>query len=323
MVVTRSTRSKTSSTQEPELEQTPTKAPVTRAKRAQASKIAKSAEPDTSTEIAPPTTPSTRTTRSKKATSSQPDTATKPEKASFNKPAASEPPKPPASKRSKKQPVQPLTPEDSKPSTLAKTSAPSAADGVKSSSLQKVGNASAASRSKRPPAPVQVNLDAAILKRQRKARSSTTTMLPLNISLAGVRVDGAPATEIANVQVIVDPSVDSQQSGLPVRGTSVSGRIHRPVRHDRASTMTVKVSTLQKTWDERSRERMEMKAWKQTMAELKAERDAEKQAERQRIEEKRKRKEENEKRSAILQRITNKNTLRKMSKKQVRQLLRA
>lgn len=160
-----------------------------------------------------------------------------------------------------------------------------------------------------------------LAKRQRKLKGTSAAALPTALALAGVVIDDVPAAQLQSLE-LAQADLSIKQLGQPLRGLPVSGRISKEVHPARASASILKVSTLKKEWNVRKQERDELQAWKKSMKEMKAERIVQVQEERKRIQERRERREANEKRSSMVQRITNKNTIRKMSKKQMRQLLK-
>ena len=80
------------------------------------------------------------------------------------------------------------------------------------------------------------------------------------------------------------------------------------------------VKPLHASWKQKQAERLERKQTKAKETELKAEAEAEKAVAKAKRAEKRKRREENEKKSMVYQVITNPHKIRKMTKKQARQL---
>lgn len=165
-----------------------------------------------------------------------------------------------------------------------------------------------------------------VAKRRRGIRSSTAEAMPASIAFAGVVIDDVPVQDfknLAELEATAEPEVVAPQIlGAPVQGKPASGRKEKEIKKQRTSASIYLPSNMKKTWDQKVEERMQAAAWKAELAERKAEIKAERDAARERRVEKKKRKEENERRSQVVQKITNSNTLRKMSKKQLRLLRR-
>jgi len=104
----------------------------------------------------------------------------------------------------------------------------------------------------------------------------------------------------------------------PVRGKPKSGRVWKSQKNRLSSVINVK--SLHKPWSVRTKERAEMLSVKKFQQELKEAAEQEKQAKKLRREENLKRREENALKSEIVQKITNTAKIKKMKKKQLRQI---
>eukprot|EP00163_Fabomonas_tropica_P003693 TRINITY_DN13203_c0_g1_i1.p1 TRINITY_DN13203_c0_g1~~TRINITY_DN13203_c0_g1_i1.p1 ORF type:complete len:155 (-),score=38.63 TRINITY_DN13203_c0_g1_i1:54-518(-) len=103
--------------------------------------------------------------------------------------------------------------------------------------------------------------------------------------------------------------------------TKLSTISKRPWKQNRTRASSLnKHKPLRRSWKEKEEERTRLKMLKLHQQAIKDEDEQRKQAERERIIARRKRKEENELKGGRVQRITNTAKIKKMSKKQLRQL---
>ena len=102
------------------------------------------------------------------------------------------------------------------------------------------------------------------------------------------------------------------------QGKPKSGRVWKS-KGQKKSTM-INVKSLHPSWSKRIKERSEMESVKKYQKELKAAAALEKEQKKIRIEENRKRREENARKSEIVQRITDSSKIKRMKKKQLRQI---
>jgi len=108
------------------------------------------------------------------------------------------------------------------------------------------------------------------------------------------------------------------KASAPVRGKPKSGRLWKTPGKKTSNKIAVK--SLHQSWTVRSKERAEKLSVKNFQNELKAQAADEKLQKRKRIEEQKKRKEENILKSEIVQKVTNSRKIKKMKKKQLRQI---
>merc|ERR1712189_154759 len=103
-----------------------------------------------------------------------------------------------------------------------------------------------------------------------------------------------------------------------VRGKPKSGRVWKS--QGKKKSTIIKVKSLHKSWAVRTKERAEMQSIKSYEKELKDAADEAKEQKRLRTEEQKKRREENALKSEIVQNIKSTAKIKKMKKKQLRQL---
>ncbi|KAL5017239.1 hypothetical protein ScPMuIL_006828 [Solemya velum] len=125
------------------------------------------------------------------------------------------------------------------------------------------------------------------------------------------------------------PDMSASQTGSPVdsaillknipRGRPKSGRLWKTTRTNRYSEIK-KDKPLRSSWSEKMARKAEQKSVKNLEKELKEGRTKELEEKRKRQEEKKKRKMENEKKSEIVQTIKNTAKIKRMKKKQLRQI---
>lgn len=110
----------------------------------------------------------------------------------------------------------------------------------------------------------------------------------------------------------------------PVRGVPKSGRVWKATRPDKTRVSLMNATPLSKPLRTTYEGRMASKAARQAVLtaekELQDERRAKKEAERKRIEENKKRREENARKSEVTQVIKDTRKIKKMSRKQLRQI---
>ena len=168
-----------------------------------------------------------------------------------------------------------------------------------------------------------------IAKRQRTVRYTTPQSRPDAITFSGILIDGQSVANSEELAQKVLPNQinvlqDSERLGAPQQGVPVSGRVHKEAEKHRHSALTTKAEQgeLRKTWDEKLEFRMLLQSRKMIEKEKWAAKKAQYQAVRKRAEDKKKRQEENEKRSSVYQNITNTQKLRRMNKKQLKNIIK-
>ena len=102
------------------------------------------------------------------------------------------------------------------------------------------------------------------------------------------------------------------------QGKPKSGRVWKSQGQKKSTIINVK--SLHPSWSKRSRDRAERESVKKYQKELKEAVAQEKEEKRMRIEENRRRREENAKKSEIVQKITDSSKIKRMKKKQLRQI---
>ena len=137
--------------------------------------------------------------------------------------------------------------------------------------------------------------------------------------------DDASNTQAAKRQAVSMADEDRPRVGRPSYDGSfagkVSGRKWKMQKTRRTSSLRV-TGRKEASLEEKNKERELKKAYKERKEELKEQIRSNKQAKRQRIAEKRRMKEENALKGAVLERITNASTIKKMSKKQRQSLVK-
>jgi len=108
---------------------------------------------------------------------------------------------------------------------------------------------------------------------------------------------------------------------LIVHGRNVSGKPWKPTNREKKSAL-FKGNRALRSFEERQQLRAEDIAFKAKIDAIKKEAEAERDAERTRRAEKRRRKEENEKKNTVYEPITNIHKIRKMTKKQARNIVK-
>ncbi|XP_057307726.1 coiled-coil domain-containing protein 86-like [Hydractinia symbiolongicarpus] len=103
-----------------------------------------------------------------------------------------------------------------------------------------------------------------------------------------------------------------------VKGKPKSGRVWKS--EGRKKSTIINVKSLHTSWEKRKKERAEKMSVKQFQMEIKKAASEEKEKRRLRAEENKKRREENIKNAEIVQKITNSAKLKRMKKKQLRQI---
>eukprot|EP01102_Stenamoeba_stenopodia_P011315 TRINITY_DN3461_c0_g1_i2.p1 TRINITY_DN3461_c0_g1~~TRINITY_DN3461_c0_g1_i2.p1 ORF type:complete len:135 (+),score=41.40 TRINITY_DN3461_c0_g1_i2:108-512(+) len=115
-----------------------------------------------------------------------------------------------------------------------------------------------------------------------------------------------------------DPVEELAASAVAIRGKSVSGRTWKKTTKRASSQINVK--PLRSSWQKKVSEKERLKQVKLHENLLKEAVRQQKEEERARMEERRKRKEENEKKSSVVQVIRDTKKIKRMSRKQLKQL---
>jgi hypothetical protein len=131
----------------------------------------------------------------------------------------------------------------------------------------------------------------------------------------------AAATAEHSVDAAASSDVLVAPPPLIVHGRNVSGKPWKPANREKKSAL-FKGNRALRSFEERQRLRAEDIAFKAKIDAIKKEAEAERDAERTRRAEKRRRKEENEKKNTVYEPITNIHKIRKMTKKQARNIVK-
>lgn len=142
------------------------------------------------------------------------------------------------------------------------------------------------------------------------AATSATTAGSVDVAAAEHSVDAGASSVVA----VAPPS-------LIVHGRNVSGKPWKPTNREKKSAL-FKGNRALRSFEERQQLRAEDIAFKAKIDAIKKEAEAERDAERTRRAEKRRRKEENEKKNTVYEPITNIHKIRKMTKKQARNIVK-
>merc|ERR1712136_609935 len=124
--------------------------------------------------------------------------------------------------------------------------------------------------------------------------------------------------KILNSRVKCSKVIIKMTKCAEVRGKPKSGRVWKS--QGKKKSTIIKVKSLHKSWAVRTKERAEQQSIKNYERELKEAADLEKEQKRQRAAEQKKRREENALKSEIVQNIKSTAKIKRMKKKQLRQL---